>query len=616
MKYQVINKDINLNKIIQQDKLVETLLRTRGVKGDINKFLNLTEDCIYPPSLFKNIEKGAKCLKWHLDNKSHIHILFDLDQDGLTSGSIIYQYLKDLKVDNITFSCNEGKKHGLIRKYIDEYLEDEMLIIIPDSSSNDLKSATSILQDYDLDILILDHHTIEEENRIDKNDGRVILINNQDGEYPNNTLSGAGVTYKFIKYMDEKLKVNYADKYIDLMALGCIGDGVSLCENYETRYLCLKGIANINNDFIKEIIIKNESKAETWEEVDKSKINISYCGWNISPKINGFIRCATREEMRDLFIAINGEGEKQIYQPRRKSKEDPKPDPVEISFQKYITNKCFSMKSKQDKMVKQCYEELNKKIELEGLLKEEDKILIVDGTEALKNSSSTFSGLIANKFSKVNRPVLILNEKDKDTFGGSGRMGDLPIHSFAEEIISSGLGEAHGHDNAFGVVLPKDNVIPLKEYFNKKFRDIEMIPIDWVDFEIEANRLKNKDIKEVGLLSDLWGNGLNKPLFMIKNLEIPIENILLIGDKRNTIKIEYKRPNEDINFMIFKTSIDTYNELTMRTTRGIGKGKVKKVNINAICSFEINKFNDNIYPQVVIQKYEVKEANTKKRSFF
>ena len=79
-----------------------------------------------------------------------------------------------------------------------------------------------------------------------------------------------------------------------------------------------------------------------------------------------------------------------------------------------MANKCFSMKSKQDKMVKQCYEELNKKIELEGLLKEEDKILIVDGTEALKNSSSTFSGLIANKFSKVNRPVLILNEKDKD----------------------------------------------------------------------------------------------------------------------------------------------------------------------------------------------------------
>ena len=156
MNYQVINKDINLNKIIQQDKLIETLLRSRGVKGNINEFLNLTEDCVYPPSLFKNIEKGAKCLKWHLDNHSHIHILFDVDFDGVTSGSIIYQYLKDLKANNITFSCNEGKKHGLIRKYIDEYLEDEMLIIIPDSSSNDLKSATSILQDYDLDILILD----------------------------------------------------------------------------------------------------------------------------------------------------------------------------------------------------------------------------------------------------------------------------------------------------------------------------------------------------------------------------------------------------------------------------------------------------------------------------
>ena len=94
MNYQVINKDINLNKIIQQDKLVETLLRTRGVKGDINEFLNLTENCIYLPSLFKNIEKGSKCLKWHLDNHSHIHILYDVDFDGVTSGSIIYKYLK------------------------------------------------------------------------------------------------------------------------------------------------------------------------------------------------------------------------------------------------------------------------------------------------------------------------------------------------------------------------------------------------------------------------------------------------------------------------------------------------------------------------------------------
>jgi single-stranded-DNA-specific exonuclease len=614
MRYRVINENISFDSIIKQDKLVETLLRTRGVKGDINKFLNLTQDCVYPSKLFNNIDIGFKCFLWHINNNSHIHVLVDNDQDGYTSSAIIYQYIKDLSPNiNITFNFNEGKKHGLIRKYIEDFLENDMLIIIPDSSSNDLKSATDILKDYDLDILVLDHHNIEEDNRVDKNDDRIILINNQE-LYPNKTLAGAGVAYKFIQYVDEQLKLNYSNKYLDLMALGCIGDAVSLCENYETRYLCLEGIKKINNELIREIIIKNETKIENWEQVDKNKINISYCSWNISPKINGFIRCATLEEKRELFLAMVGEGEKQLFQPRRKKKTDPKPEPIEISFQRYMANKCFSLKSKQDKMVKECYEELTQKIKNENLLQENDKILIIDGTEVLRRTSSSFSGLIANKFLEYNRPVLVLNEKDEKTFGGSGRMGNLPIENFAQELIDSGLCESHGHAKAFGCVLPKQNVNLLREYFNNKFKDVDMQPIDWVDFEIQASRLKNKNIEDVGKLSDLWGNGLDKPQFMIKDLEVPVENITLVGDKANTIKIIYKKGMEEITFIMFRVNRDIYNEMIMKSN-GFGKSSPKRVNINAICSFTNNEYNGDLYPQVIIQKYEVKESNIKKRRF-
>ena len=91
-------------------------------------------------------------------------------------------------------------------------------------------------------MLVIDHH---ETDKISEN---ACIINNQIGEYKNKTLSGVGMVYKVCQYIDNLLGVNYANKIIDLTALGIVSDMMDL-RNFETREIITKGLHYIENPF-------------------------------------------------------------------------------------------------------------------------------------------------------------------------------------------------------------------------------------------------------------------------------------------------------------------------------------------------------------------------------
>jgi single-stranded-DNA-specific exonuclease len=53
-------------------------------------------------------------------------------------------------------------------------------------------------------------------------------------------LSGVGVTWQFCRYIDSILDTEYANDFLDLVALGNCGDMMSL-KSFETRYLITEG---------------------------------------------------------------------------------------------------------------------------------------------------------------------------------------------------------------------------------------------------------------------------------------------------------------------------------------------------------------------------------------
>ena len=73
--------------------------------------------------------------------------------------------------------------------------------------------------------------------------------------YPNKTLSGVGIVYKFCQYFDNLLGTDYANNIIDLVALGMIADVMDL-RNFETKRIIDMGLAHITNPFFQTMVLK------------------------------------------------------------------------------------------------------------------------------------------------------------------------------------------------------------------------------------------------------------------------------------------------------------------------------------------------------------------------
>jgi len=126
---------------------------------------------------------------------------------------------------------------------------DAKFIIVPDASSNEI-ALHKELSEHGIDILVIDHHEAEQVSPY------ACVINNQLDNYPNKTLSGVGMVYKFCCYIDGLLQIQKAENFIDLVAVGLTGDMMDV-RQLETRELIRRGFNHITNPFIKGIIDKD-----------------------------------------------------------------------------------------------------------------------------------------------------------------------------------------------------------------------------------------------------------------------------------------------------------------------------------------------------------------------
>jgi len=177
-------------------------------------------------------------------------------------------------------------------------------------------------------------------------------------------------------------------------------------------------------------------------DYELKKLTHKNIAFKIAPFINACIRSGTQEEKVEMFKAFLGSEEKVTYQPRRKKKTDPKPDPVEMPIYMDMVRRLTNIKSKQTKQMEKAMKVLEEKIEEKDLLR--GKVLVVDATGLIENKSLT--GLVAQKLaSKYMKPTIILKKRDEERFGGSCRNFNMsPIESFKDLIDETGLAEGLG----------------------------------------------------------------------------------------------------------------------------------------------------------------------------
>ena len=396
MKYELIN--IPNPKY----KPKEQILINRGFnENELKHYLyGLSDADINEPECFgEELLMGAATeIMKAITHQDIVCVIVDCDCDGYTSSAILINWLYDTAPEftknNVYWYMYESKQHGLSDCM--DWLEqiDPDLVIIPDAGSNDGKYINQ-LYEKGKRIIILDHHEIEEYP------DNCYLINSQPPEYPNKEFSGAGVVWQFCRFMDKQCNTNYAEWYLDLVALGLDGDMMSL-QSCETRRLIFKGLepANIHNPFIYEMWQKN-----------KFKLGEEPTAWGatfyIVPLVNAITRSGTLEEKELIFNSmLTFKAFEQIPSNKRGHK---------LGETERLVNQairtCTNVKNRQTREEEKGIELVTDLISKNNMLDHKVLLFLLEPGQI----KAEIRGLVANKLmAKYQRPCCMLTKVDKD----------------------------------------------------------------------------------------------------------------------------------------------------------------------------------------------------------
>ena len=587
MKYQL------LCPVNPQYSAIEQVLTNRGIPHDtIYHYLNTTDNDINSPLAFgeDKLKAAARLLIQCISENKKALVVVDSDCDGFTSAGLLINYLHDLFPGwvelYLKYFIHDGKQHGLSDCV--NFASDYDLIILPDSSSNDYEYHHQLANGGCTGIIVLDHHEAESLSEY------AIIINNQLSNYPNKELSGVGVTWQFCRYLDNLLQTHYADKYLDLVALGNMADMMSL-KSIETKHLILKGFEdkNILNPFIFEMAQKNKFSLG-------DKITPMGAAFYIAPFVNAMVRSGTQEEKDLLFRSIiKHEAFKMVPSTKRGHM---------IGEQERVVDQavrtCTNVKNRQTRAQDAGLEFLEHMIEEQNLLKNKVLLFLLEPGQIDRN----IAGLIANKFmAKYQRPCCILTkvvENVRETYSsyiedvsyqGSARGYDKSGITNFKDICAGAPGVlfAEGHQGAFGLGIKSYNINDFIQYTNEALKDMSSEPIYYVDYIYNGEDVNPQNILDIAELEDLWGKDMDESLIAIKNLKVTKEMVVLMSpDKKPTLKITL--PNK-VALIKFNSNQEEYESL-------LSEGYIS---IDIIGRCNKNVWNNYITPQIFIENYEI-----------
>lgn len=550
---------------------MEQIFFNRNIQSvkDIHHYLNTTDADILDPLLLDNMDKGARMLARHIAQGDEIFIQVDSDADGFTSAALLINYINSIfphfAQTKIHYRLHDGKHHGLIYDAIPDSVK---LVIAPDSSSSEYDIHED-LSHRDIDVLVLDHHLSEKESPY------ACVINNQlSDNYPNKTLTGVGVVYKFCCYFDSIMNTDYANNFLDLVAIGQVADMADL-RPYETHHLISLGISNIKNGFIKGMVAANSFTIQ-------GQLNPHKIAFYIAPYINAINRMGTQNEKLTLFESmLDFKGNELIPSTKLGCKNQ-----TETRIEQACRN-CTNTKNRQTKARDASLEIIEQDIESKGLLN--NKILVI----TQQSLNRELAGLTANILAaKYQRPTLVLipgEENGTKAWSGSARgYGLSNFKSFLSEL--PGVLLAEGHEQAFGVAIEASALNKFIAMTNCILKDYDFTPRYKVDFVYDLFTLRSDDILTIGRYKDLWGQGLEEPQIVIKNIKVNETNVKIL--KGNTLKITLP---DNISMIKFRATDEECEELT-------SSGYVI---INVVGTCQINEWNGNEFPQIKIDDYEI-----------
>ncbi|MBQ8379330.1 MAG: single-stranded-DNA-specific exonuclease RecJ [Clostridia bacterium] len=465
-------------------KIMAKLLVSRNIEFDeIDNFLNGTLDDLNDPYEIKDMDKLVERIDRALKNKEKICIYGDYDVDGITSITIMYQFLAKLGADVMYYLPDrliEG--YGINNNALDEIKKKDVSLIVTVDCGITAVDEVEHAKQIGLDICITDHHECAE---ILPNALAIVNPKRKDDEYSFKMLAGVGVAFKCLVAIAKKYNLDESEylKYLDIVSIGTISDIVPLVgENRIISRYGLKMMEKTENIGLKALL-----KLVNYKEIDSMMVS-----FGMAPRINACGRMGNASAAVKLLLEKDEKTAERIALELDKLNQERK------DVESVIFDEAIDMITKNH---------LDKK----------NSIVLY------KNSwHNGVIGIVASRLVNMYYKPVILLTKEHGLIRGSGRCpAGFSIYDALTECKDK-VTQFGGHELAAGLSLEEDMIPNFVEAFEEaaaKQKDGISEQIIDIDAQIERKDLNIQIIKDIRNLKP-YGQSNQMPLFIYKGLKV------------------------------------------------------------------------------------------------
>ena len=567
-KWMVYAKKADFKQIASEygiDQVLARIIRNRDICGskDIDMYLNGNLNDIHNPHSMKDADKFVDIITKKIEEHKPVRIIGDYDIDGICSIYILFCGLKAAGADVdyvVPHRINDG--YGINEHLIDNAINEGIDTIVTCDNGIAAYNQVRYAKDNGITIIVTDHHDVPFEIKDDKKvyivppADAVINPKQADCDYPFKLLCGAGVAYKLISLLYDRLGLDKKEleDYIEFMAIATVGDIVDLIdENRIVVKYGLKHIAHTKNTGLRALIEECQ--------LDINNISSYHIGFVIGPCLNASGRLDTARQAIELMLCKDNEKAHNM------------------------AKELIALNNERKSMTEQETQKAIELVENTGLLK--DRVLVI----YLKDCHESIAGIIAGRIKeRYYRPTFVITNAE-DGAKGSGR--SIEGYNMYEEInkCKNVLTKYGGHPMAAGLSLAISDIDIFRKMLNDNaiLTDEDLIPKMWIDVPMPVSYANIRLVNQLKLLEP-FGKGNEKPVFADRNLYVKTASV--IGKNKNVLRCQLE--TEDGTYVpAVQFGINNIDDIPMAGMR-----------ISIIYYPDINTFNGIMSLQIIIKEWK------------
>ena len=567
-KWMVYAKKADFKQIASEygiDQVLARIIRNRDICGskDIDMYLNGNLNDIHNPHSMKDADKFVDIITKKIEEHKPVRIIGDYDIDGICSIYILFCGLKAAGADVdyvVPHRINDG--YGINEHLIDNAINEWIDTIVTCDNGIAAYNQVRYAKDNGITMIVTDHHDVPFEIKDDKKvyivppADAVINPKQADCDYPFKLLCGAGVAYKLISLLYDRLGLDKKEleDYIEFMAIATVGDIVDLIdENRIVVKYGLKHIAHTKNTGLRALIEECQ--------LDINNISSYHIGFVIGPCLNASGRLDTARQAIELMLCKDNEKAHNM------------------------AKELIALNNERKSMTEQETQKAIELVENTGLLK--DRVLVI----YLKDCHESIAGIIAGRIKeRYYRPTFVITNAE-DGAKGSGR--SIEGYNMYEEInkCKNVLTKYGGHPMAAGLSLAISDIDIFRKMLNDNaiLTDEDLIPKMWIDVPMPVSYANIRLVNQLNLLEP-FGKGNEKPVFADRNLYVKTASV--IGKNKNVLRCQ------------LETEDGTYVPAVQFGINNIDDIPRAGMRISIIYYPDINTFNGIMSLQIIIKEWK------------